>query len=118
MIIDGLSYRQWQKRNTEVFQNLSKGQQRTARDQGYYNVNWQRVQQSWYILQALNASSLVLNLFDAKLKKGDLAGAVDQFLLEAEQAQTVAQKSKNHLRRQHQKVKELAATALHEYQLL
>ena len=118
MTIDGLSYRQWQKRNTEVFQKLSKDQRRTARDQGYYNVSWQRVQQSWGILQALNSLPPVLNLFDAKLNQGDLAGAVDHYLLAAEQAQKVAQTGKHKLRQQRQQVKELAEMALTEYQLL
>ncbi len=118
MTIDGLSYRQWQKRNTEMFQKLSRDQQRTARDQGYYNISWQRVQQSWCILQSLNNLPPVLNLFDAKLNQGDLAGAIHQYLLAAEQAQKVAQTSRNKLRQQRQQMKELAKTALTEYQLL
>lgn len=116
MDIDGLSYRQWQRRNTEAFKQLSKEQQQTARDQGYYNVSWKRVQVSWQILQTLAAP--VPTLFDAKLKKEDVVGAIDQSLLAADQAQTVAQTGQQKLKRQRQQIKEKAEAAIHKYQLL
>lgn len=118
MDIGGLSYRQWQRRNTEAFKQLSKEQQQTARGQGYYNVSWKRVQASWQILQALAAPSPVPTLFDAKLKKGDVAGAIDQSLLAADQAQTVAHAGQQELKRQRQQIKENAEAAIHKYQLL
>lgn len=118
MDIDGLSYRQWQRRNTDAFKQLSKEQQQTARDQGYYNVSWKRVQASWLILQTLAAPLPVPTLFDAKLKKGDVAGAIDQSLLAADQAQTAAQEGQQKLRHQRQQIKEKAEAAIHKYQLL
>lgn len=115
MSIDGLSYHQWQKRNTDAFCLLSKEQRQTARTQGYYNVSWPKVQQSWSILQKLTQPK---SLFEAKLKKGDLAGAIDQSIQEAEYAQKVAQKGKANLRQQRKQLLELVNSALNDYQLL
>jgi len=115
MNINGFSYRQWQKRNTDTFQKLSKEQKQTAREQGYYNVGWQRVQQSWEILQQKTEPR---PLFDAKLKRGDLTGAINQSILEAEQAQNVAQKGVSNLQRKRKRIKDLAETAQKKYQLL
>ena len=85
MKVNNMSYRQWQKRNTEAFQKLTKAQQKKARDRGYRNVGWQKVQTSWEILQQFQTPSL----FDARLKRGDIAGAIDQSILEADQAKNV-----------------------------
>jgi hypothetical protein len=115
MNIDGLSYCQWQKRNTEAFCILSRDQRQAARTQGYHNVCWQKVQESWTILQKLTQPK---SLFEAKLRKGDLAGAIDQSILEAEQAQKVAQKGKANLRHQREQIQELVESAFNEYQLL
>lgn len=115
MNVDGMSYRQWQKRNTDTFQQLTKAQQQAARQQGYRNVGWQQIQQSWKVLQQLMKP---LSLFDAKLKKGDLSGAIGQSILEAEQAQEVAQQGISNLKRKHSQVQELAEKALNKYQLL
>jgi hypothetical protein len=115
MNVDGMSYRQWQKRNTDAFQQLTKAHQQAARQQGYRNVGWQQIQQSWKVLQQLMKP---LSLFDAKLKKGDLSGAIGQSILEAEQAQEVAQQGISSLKRKHSQVQELAEKALNKYQLL
>lgn len=114
MNVDGLSYRQWQKRNTDTFQQLAKAQKQTARQQGYSNVGWQNVQTSWKILQQLIPPSL----FDAKLRKGDLSGAMDQSILEAEQAQAIAQQGIADLKRKRNEIQELAEQTLNKYQLL
>lgn len=114
MNVDGMSYRQWQKRNTDTFQQLTKIQQQAAREQGYRNVGWQQVQQSWSILQRL----IPPNLFDARLKRGDLAGAIDQSILEAEQVQEIAKQSIFNLKRRRSQIQELAEQTLDKYQLL
>jgi hypothetical protein len=118
MNIDGMSYRQWQKRNTDAFKKLSKEQQQLARQQGYFNVSWQKVQQSWTILQQLNQSTQPTSLFDAKLKKGDVVGALNQSILEAEQAQQIAKQEIANLQDKRDQIKELAENTLNKYQLL
>lgn len=115
MNVDSMSYRQWQKRNTETFQQLTKTQQKNARQQGYHNVGWQQIQQSWKILQQFIEP---LSLFDAKLKKGDLVGAIGQSILEAEQAQAIAKQAVAELKHKRKKIQELAEKALNKYQLL
>lgn len=115
MNIDGLSYRQWQKRNTNIFQQLTKTQQQTARQQGYRNVGWQQIQQSWQLLRQFMEPT---SLFDAKLKKGDLVGAIGQSILEAEQAQAIAQQGIADLKRKRNEIQELAEKTLNKYQLL
>lgn len=115
MNIDGMSYRQWQKRNTETFRQLTKAQQQLAREQGYRNVGWQYVQQSWMILQELTQP---LSLFDAKLKKGDLSGAIHQSILVAEQAQETAQQSISKLKHKRKQIQDLTEKTLNKYQLL
>lgn len=115
MNIDSLSYRQWQKRNTDKFQQLNKARQKIARQQGYRNVGWQQVQQSWTILQELTQPP---SLFDAKLKKGDLEGAINQSILEAEQAQEIAKQGVADLEHKRKKIHELTEKTLNKYQLL
>jgi len=115
MKVDGLSYRQWQKRNTDTFQQLTKAQKQAARQQGYRNMGWQQAQQAWKVLQQLAKPP---SLFDAKLKKGDLAGAIDQSRLEAEQAQALAKQGVTNLKRQQKQIRELAEQTLNKYQLL
>ena len=115
MNIDGMSYRQWQKRNTDTLQQLTKAQQQLIRQQGYRNVGWQQVQQSWGILQQLTKP---ISLFDAKLKKGNLTGAIDQSILEAEQAQDVAKQGILNLKLKRNHIQGLAEKTLNKYQLL
>lgn len=115
MNINGLSYRQWQKRNTDSFKKLSKAQQRQARIKGYYNISWPQVQESWEILQKQMQPA---SLFDAKFKRGDLEGAITQSLLEAEKAQALAHKGKKSLKHKAKRIKELAKNTLNKYQLL
>jgi hypothetical protein len=115
MDVDGMNYRQWQKRNTNTFQKLTKAHQQSARQQGYYNLGWQQIQKSWGILhQFIEPPSL----FDAKLKKGDLVGAIGQSILEAEKAQAIAQQGVADLKRKRKKIQELAENVLNKYQLL
>ena len=115
MKVDGLSYRQWQKRNTDTFQQLTKAQKQAARQQGYRNMGWQQAQQAWKVLQQLTKPP---SLFDAKLKKGDLAGAIDQSMLAAEQAQAIAKQGIASLKRKQKQIQALAEQTLDKYQLL
>lgn len=114
MNVNNLSYRQWQKRNTDAFQKLSKAQQKIARDRGYRNIGWQSVQDSWNVLQRLQTPSI----FDAKLKRGDLNGAINQSILEAEQAQKFAQDAITSLGHKRQHSKKKAKATLKKFQLL
>lgn len=52
-LLDGLNYKQAQKRNSEKFNLLSKTEQKQARQQGYKNLGWDNVRKSWNILQKL-----------------------------------------------------------------
>lgn len=115
MNVDDMSYRQWQKRNTDTFHQLTKAQQQFARQQGYRNVGWQQVQLSWEILQQLTKPP---SLFDVKLRKGDLPGAINQSILEAEQAQEIAKQSVSSLKRKRNQIQELTEKTLDKYQLL
>lgn len=114
-IVNGLTYRDWQKRNTEVFSKLDCSQQKKLRYQGYRNIGWNHVQKSWSLLQT---SFQELSLFDHKLRKGDLIGAINHSILEAEQAQDIASESLDSLAQNYKDVKQLADKALAKYQLL
>ncbi|MDJ0732035.1 MAG: hypothetical protein QNJ33_18820 [Crocosphaera sp.] len=48
--LDGLNYRQAQKRNSDKFNALSSLEQKQVRQQGYKNLGWENVRQSWNIL--------------------------------------------------------------------
>lgn len=114
-IIDGLSYREWQKRNTEAFSKLNHSQQKEVRAKGYRNVGWNSVQKSWDILKN---SFQEKSVFDYKLSKGDLLGAIHHSILEAEQAQVIANEAIDSLEKSYDDVKKLADEALSKYQLL
>jgi hypothetical protein len=49
-LIGGMNYREWQKRNGKGFSLLTKIQQKEARTQGYCNIGWNEVQNSWKII--------------------------------------------------------------------
>ena len=117
MNVNGMSYRQWQKRNTNAFNRLTKVEQQAARRMDYRNVGWQQVQQSWDILQQW-IEPATPSLFSAKLKKGNLTGAIDQSILEAEQAQKTAQQAVKNLNRKRSQIDQLAEETLNKYQLL
>lgn len=114
-IVDGLSYRDWQQRNTESFFKLDRSQQKELRSKGYRNIGWNHVQKSWSLLQS---SFQELSLFDHKLRKGDLSGAINHSILEAEQAQDIASEALETLDKNYKDVKQLANKALAKYQLL
>lgn len=68
--LDGLDYKQAQKRNSEKFCSLSKIEQKQARKQGYKNLGWDNVRKSWTILQKL-IPSLVVNFVGFAIKKAE-----------------------------------------------
>lgn len=114
-IVDGLNYREWQKRNTEAFSKLERSQQKEVRSEGYRNVGWDSVQKSWEILKNFSKE---ISIFDHKLNKGDLLGAIKHSILESEQAKVVANEALRDLEGNYEKVKQIADEALSKYQLL
>ena len=90
-IVQGLNYRQWQQRNTDKFKTLTVAQQKEARTQGFFNRGWDRVQKSWDILMSFVniVNNNVVTMFDHKLNKGDLIGAIDHSLHETEHIEEV-----------------------------
>ncbi|MFP4409998.1 hypothetical protein [Coleofasciculus sp.] len=114
-LVDGLSYRDWQKRNTEAFSKLDCSQGKKLRSKGYRNIGWDNVQKSWSLLQS---SFQELSLFEHKLRKGDLTGAINHSILEAEQAQEIASEALESITENYNNVKEIADQALAKYQLL
>jgi len=121
-VVDGLNYRQWQQRNSTRFKQLSKQPQKQVRSLGYRNVGWQNVQASWTILEAHGQSLQSIahppSLFDRKLQKGDVIGAIDHSILEAENAEKMAEEAIASIETHHQKVTEITRKALEKYQLL
>lgn len=63
-------------------------------------------------------TATVASIFDAKLKKGDLLGAVDQSLLEAEEAKRIAQEGRESLEASAAKMRELAESVLARYKTI
>ena len=115
-VTGGMNYREWQKRNTEHFSSLNKRQQKQARHQGYCNIGWDKVKDSWKILCQLTDNTT--SLFEHKLNKGDLVGAIDQSLLEAEQAKGIARKAVSALDASEKRLTKIADEALAKYPLL
>ena len=135
MIAQDMNYRQWQKRNTEHFNRLDKLQQAESRRQGYRNVGWDSVKISWQLLeQATNKAnpkivsiqknrkppsdqtSDVTSLFDRKLQKGDILGAIDQSILESEQASEIAKQGLKKLKQNREYLNKITKDALEKYQ--
>lgn len=115
-IIEGLNYRQWQKRNTEKFNSLTKEQKKDARSQGYYNVGWNNVQKSWNSLSKLTQS--VVSLFEHKLNKGDITGAIKLSIMEADKGKNLAQYAIEQLNKKQNYLDSLADKTLAKYPLL
>ncbi len=89
-----MNYRQWQKRNTEHFKSLTKNQQKEARNLGYCNIGWDKVQASWQIICNLTDKlKKIPSLFEYKLRKGDIVGAMELSIFEAGQAKHLAQQT-------------------------
>ncbi|MBD2576294.1 hypothetical protein [Oscillatoria sp. FACHB-1406] len=111
--IEGLSYRDWQKRNKQYFDALSKEQQKDARRQGYNNRGWKQIKRAWRIVRKFNQN--VKSLFEYKLDRGDLVGAIDISLLEAERAKAVAKTTLKELEKRQKELDQIADRALKKY---
>ena len=79
--IENLSYREWQKRNTEYFSRLNSKEKEKARLNGYKNVGWLNVQRSWIIVKPK-----IIDIIDKKLDKGDFLGALRHSGMETDAA--------------------------------
>lgn len=110
-LVNGLSYRQWQQRNTLAFKALSKDAQKKIRAKGYYNLGWERVKKSWRLL----GESRLVSLTDYKLKKGDLEGAIALVEVESENADRLAGKTVENIQITRQKLDELVNSAVDKY---
>jgi hypothetical protein len=115
-LIEGMNYRQWQKRNTEHFNSLAKTQQKQARQQGYCNIGWEQVQNSWKIIYKPEPN--VSSLFEHKLRKGDIIGAIELSILEADKAKHLARQAIKSLEKNQQYFDKLADETLAKYPLL
>jgi hypothetical protein len=114
-VLDKFNYRQWQKRNTEAFGKLSVKHKHEARQKEYFNKGWKKVENSWKILKAFDK---VTTMFDANLKQGNVSGAIGQSILEAEQAQEIAQQAIRDLNDNQNILTKVAKATLNKYQLL
>ena len=50
-VVEGLNYREWQKRNKHYFEALTNQDKKFLRKEGYKNLGWQSVIRSWKLLQ-------------------------------------------------------------------
>jgi hypothetical protein len=114
-LINGMNYSQWQQRNTNYFNKLPKDKKQKARDRGYFNVGWEKVKKSWEILIGFTE---ILSLFENKIKKGDISGAINFSILEAEQAQKVAKDAIKNLDLKRKELNKVSRNSLNKYQLL
>jgi hypothetical protein len=112
----GMNYREWQRRNTKRFSLLTKMQQKQARNQGYCNIGWDKVQDSWKILCKFTDN--ITSLFEHKLSKGDIVGAIELSLLDTEHAKRIAQKAVSDLDANEKRLRKVADEALAKYPLL
>lgn len=118
-LLEEMNYRQWQKRNSEVFHRLSLEQQRQARKKGYYNSGWGKVKSSWELLQDFkNNTYKVVSLFEHELNKGNLVKAIDLAIIESEKAQKMTEDGKKELEKVSKNLHEIADKALAKYPLL
>ena len=114
-LIEGMRYLEWQKRNQQGFDNLTKIQKKEARNQGYYNRGWDKVLKSWNIICKINN---IVTLFEYKLSKGDIIGAIGQSIAEANQAKNFVLKSIDALDKNQEFLDQLAEITLAKYQTL
>lgn len=108
-IVQGLNYRQWQHRNTDKFKNLTVSQQKEARIQGFFNRGWEQVQKSWDILMSFVniVNNNLVTMFEYKLNKGDLIGAINQSVHETEHIEEVVEQQFEKIDQLLQKAKDI-----------
>ena len=110
-----MGYRQWQRRNTDRFNSLTKQQKQEARRQGYYNRGWEKVKQSWQILNQLVNN--VIDLFTHQLNKGNLSGAIASSIMGLDKVKGLAQSTQKKLNQKQQELDSIAAKSLAKYPL-
>jgi hypothetical protein len=115
-LVNSMNYRQWQRRNTEYFTSLTKLQQKEARNLGYCNVGWNKVQFSWQIIYRF--TNTLPSLFEHKLRKGDIIGAIELSIFEAERAKHLAQQGIATLDENQKQFDRVADETLAKYPLL
>lgn len=115
-LINDLSYRQWQKRNSLYFNQLDKLTQQEIRKKGYCNRGWNQVQKSWAILQEYQGK--IVTIFDHKLAKGDLKGAINLAIIDSQQTKNLARDAIASLEKNQQRLDKLAKKTLNKYQPL
>jgi hypothetical protein len=115
-IIEGNNYREWQQKNSHVFFQLPKKQQKKARELGYRNVGWLNVQRSWAILGKIQKNTI--SIFEYKLRQDDLIGAVDLAIQEVENLKQTSQKSHDELIKVYDDLHDLAQQTLQKYKPL
>ena len=108
-IVQGLNYRQWQHRNTDKFKKLTVSQQKEARIQGFFNRGWEQVQKSWDILMSFVniVNNNLVTMFEYKLNKGDLIGAINQSVHETEHIEEVVEQQFEKIDQLLQKAKDI-----------
>jgi hypothetical protein len=115
-LIDNLSYRQWQKRNSTAVKQLNKSEQKEIRKKGYSNRGWNQVKKSWIILQEYKPK--IVSIFDHKLAKGDLLGAINFAITNSEQTSHIAKEAIAVLEENQQRLDELTEKTFNKYQPL
>ncbi|ANV90634.1 hypothetical protein [Picosynechococcus sp. PCC 8807] len=113
--VEGLGYREWQKRNTALFSQFSPKEKKEARKKGYRNIGWLHVQKSWQILKQY---SKLTTLFEKKLRDGDIQSAINHTILEAENAIKVAQEAFQKVESKGKEIHRIAQKAKSKYQVL
>lgn len=105
------------ERKNELFKHdLDTSLKQEARRQGYYNVGWDKVQNSWRILGQF--SSKVVSMFENKLNKGDVVGAINIAILEADRGLAIAHEAIENLQAAQEKLNNITDEALSKYPLL
>jgi hypothetical protein len=118
-LLEGMNYRQWQKRNKEIYNSLAQEQQRQAKKRGFYNSGWEKVKKSWAILQDLqDNNSKIVSLFDHELSKGNLIPAINIAILGSEQGKKIVEQGQRELEKIHKNLTDIADKALAKYPLL
>lgn len=115
-IIQDMKYRQWQQRNSEKFNSLTKEQKRDARKRGYYNKGWDNVKNSWRIIS--NYVNSVISIFEHQLNKGDIVGAINLSIIEADRGKQLAKDAIEELSQNQKSLNSLSDKTLAKYQLL
>lgn len=108
-----MGYRQWQKRNTDKFNSLSKRQKQEARSKGYCNKGWEKVKKSWEIINQLVNN--VVDLFTHQLNKGNLSSAIASSLMELDKVKVIAQPTLEQLAQKQQELDSVAVESFAKY---